>query len=252
MSGWGYVQLVIVEMDDVSTWPIDVRDAVNALADSVTGHPSHYDELELDPSAVDRIGELLAGHKLVAYHCTRLLDHEADGIRTNGLNPLSPEMIDLRITLACEHGAITTAERDRLHARHMFATDEHHNRGKRLGHVCFATTRNAFETHAHGLNPLLSQWGGEAVYFSAGLQGMNDRLKRIGKPSIVAAALPIKQPEPMGTYLGLPVYLTATWLKLPDVCCTLRYRAPVTGEEIISIWQPGDPEYDHYCLLVRS
>lgn len=240
-------------MDDVSTWPGGVCAAVESLADTVQGNPTHYDELDLDPGAVKAVGELLADHSIRAYHCTRLLEHEAHDIRRDGLSPLSRELIKRRIRAACDHDAIAPTERDRLLSGHMFATEEHHTRGRRLGNISFAATLEPFDTHFRAINPLLSNWGGEALYYSAGIaEDERVRLSQIGTPSIVVASLPIKQPEPMKTFFALPVYFTATWLGLSDVGCDLIYRAPVPGPDVLGIWQPGGPEYDRFAQLVRE
>lgn len=236
---------MILSLDDPSHWPTELSDAVRDLATSATG--SEDEELTIDPHMELCVSTLLRSHKLLAYHCTRLLPHEEDAIRTGGLLPLSREMITNRIDDARARGAISVQQRDTLLSGHMLADDHESEDDYRKEQTCFAPTYRAFDEQPGAFHRPLSLWGGEAVYAAQGVSEMRDQLGKFGEPSIVVAALAIKQPLPMRTFRSLP----ALFAGLPDSGCTIFYKAPVPGKDIQDVWHPGDLEYDRFRDLVR-
>jgi hypothetical protein len=64
---------------------------------------------------------LFVGHRLRAYHATRLLDHEVAMIRGQGLRLLDEDLVVGRIKSAHESGHLSRVLRDRLLTGHVFA-----------------------------------------------------------------------------------------------------------------------------------
>src|SRR5438132_14434734 len=98
---------MIVDVDDPQTWPPDVRREAQAIADSVRGKAKYVSDLPIPIEGEDPFRALLAGHPLVAYHATRLLDHEVAMIREQGLRPLTAKLVEDRIEAAYGHSLIS-------------------------------------------------------------------------------------------------------------------------------------------------
>jgi hypothetical protein len=175
------------------------------------------------------------------------LEHEAELIRKQGLRPFSGELFDDRIDAALQHGHLTTAEHGQLRASHMVAGGETHSRGDRLGKVCLLVGTDSLEDD--GLHPLMTSWGGEGIYFAAGTVDMRSRLRQLGTPTVVVAAVPV-----LPTWWEMPIrpgtahLLLGRWRNLSNARGSLQYRTAVSAENILEVWQPGHPEYDRHPL----
>jgi hypothetical protein len=187
---------------------------------------------------------LLVGHKVRAYHCTRLLEHEVAGIREQGLRRLTPGLIADRIAAAHAAGAIDDDLRSRLSSRNAL---EWENASSREGRVCVVLSRNTFDNHASGAAPLLETWGGEGIYFAWDRTSTEDDLRRIGRPAIVVCRLDVSDPERAWSYsLGDP-FVSQLHGDPPEG--ELQYKDHVPAEDVLEIWQPGDAEYDRHTDL---
>ena len=122
----------VVDPDDSSSWPDPVRALCREWDERVP--PADFiSDLEVDDVADGDIRAALQGRRIRAYHATRLLVHEVDGIRRHGLRVFSRELFEDRINAAYAHGHLTGAERDELQSAHMFAVGEDSARGDRAG-----------------------------------------------------------------------------------------------------------------------
>ena len=73
------------------------------------------------PSDETEFLDLLVPYRLRAYHATRLLDHEMEAIRGQGIRLLTPEFVVERIENAFKHAAVTAEQQTRLLNNHHFA-----------------------------------------------------------------------------------------------------------------------------------
>ena len=245
-----------VDLDDVTTWP----QAVVAFADEAAQRMRGVTEYtpDLPGELVDREREfqgLLSEHKLLAFHCTRLFDHEVAAIRRGGLRRLSRELVIEKIEQGHALGLLSDRERDRCLAGNVYAIENAVE--AREDKVCLVVGRAIFDCTAHGLSPLLGGWGGEATNGGPG-PADDPELSRLGKPAIVAAAVEVPAPEP-GALLGalysapsLAKIFVGAQLGLQDACGEIHSRADVQAEDVVAIWHPGDAEYDHYRELPSS
>ena len=64
----------------------------------------YYDELDLPSESRAVIEEALEGLRIVAYHATRLMDHEVKAVLNAGLRPLSAQLMDDKVQDAVRHG----------------------------------------------------------------------------------------------------------------------------------------------------
>lgn len=238
----------VVDPDDVGTWPTSVRQLVEEWHNTVP-ESAFWEDLRVPDGGTDKLVAALAGHRLRAYHCTRLLAHEAQSIRLHGIRVFSRDLFDERITAAAWHGAMADADRDALLRGHMYGRGEAHSRGHRAGQVCLVIGRSVFDHDPDGVHPLLSNWGGEGIYFSSGTARLEPLLKTLGTPTVVVTAVPMLAGHRMMRWFPpLCHLLLATWRRAPGHA-DLHYSAPVPPDAVADLWQPGHPEYDRHRKL---
>lgn len=239
-----------IDLDDPATWPEPVRVLCFGLADAARRSRLGIDVLDThDPDAEANLRLLLQGYRVRAYHGTRLLDHERDDVRTNGLCVLTPEFVDERIENAHRHGCIDDAERKLLLASSVFRSRQ--PEPSRAGFVFLFTAHAELENPwRHGLHHMLEEWGGEAILMSAESRDLPPHLVTLGKPTVVVAAVEFGAPDRLTDYLHYG--FVRTLLEAGDGGVTVTCTSDVRGCDIIAILQPGNPEYDHYPELARS
>jgi hypothetical protein len=120
----------------------------------------------------------------------------------------------------------------------------------RLGVVSVVAPICAFAWEAHGLEPLLRQWGGESNYRqSGGSPATIERLTAISVPSIVEVALPS---EVMAGPGRLWPVMVGTVLNLEEPFHEWQVRYSVPPASILAIIQPGDSHWPTGLDLIRS
>ncbi len=248
--------MIAVDVDDPSTWPAPVREWVTERADAHRGTTEYTSDLKIYEDQ-DLLG-LLQGHLLRAYHCTRLLDHERTMILDQGLRPLNAELVTERIRRAHEADAITDRERQAFEAGHQFVIKGWEERVRITERqVCLVFSSKIFDEHVHGIEPFLSTWGGEAIYFGVDAEfgeasEHGKRIRTIGRPSIVVADVDLSA-RPFGAEHYIAPSLGACFvgihLGLKDAGAEIFYRAPVPAANIVDIWHPGAPGYDRHVRL---
>lgn len=247
MVGLGQTCSTMIEIEDPTTWPKDVvkwAESFNGLRGS-TEHPG---DLGVHLDRENEFRALLTGHKVLAFHCTRLLEHEAAGIRGQGLRLLTADLLEDRIGQAYASGDLDAEQRRRLSDGHAFARKDSYGveqRASREGQCCFVLGRTAFDDNPSGCAPLLSSWGGEAIY----RMGVGELT--LGRPSLVVAGIPLDIPL-RGLYTAPSLgqaFVAAAFGMRPQADIHLRVAIP--SVDIVDIWSPGHPEYDLHAALPR-
>ena len=238
---------MVVDVDDPNTWPPDVRELIPEYVDSIDEPAENRENLKSQASYLDpELRRLLADHELRAYHCTRLLDHEAVEIRTRGLRLLNSRLVADKLQTARERGYITPKLHDELLANSRV--------GERADHLQVEEQISLVQSTFvfDGFHWLLSTWGGEAIYTaleSSDLrhQSSHQLLSKLGRPTIVVVRLRVESTEHAFSCLAGPfVAAAAGW---PERGAVLVYAAPIPGELIKAPWQPGDDLYDGFREL---
>jgi hypothetical protein len=235
-----------IDLGDPTTWPERVRSRVEAF---VASNPDDDDSFHQAIEEEDEFRRLLDGFLLRAFHATRLLDHETDGIGRSGLRVLSEELISERIEAASAGDHITEDERDSLLSAHVFASGEARNRE---GQISLFMPVEVCAWEPFGLNPLLRTWGGEAITMSRHGAAWEDRLQQLGRPAIVVALLDLHDSASVHRAHPPVLYAFAGRLLGKERGTTVHYRTDVSGDHTVAVWQPGSSEYDRFPHLIRG
>jgi hypothetical protein len=241
----------LVDIADMATWPSELKELVGEVA-ALTDRAESIGDLRLPEEADDLIRASLGGQSLLAFHATRLLDHERTMIKSVGLRMHGRDLFNDKIIAAFDQGFIDAGQRDALLAGHMCAGSEPRWRGKREDQVCVILGRAVFDNEPHAVRELLSSWGGEGIYFAAGTRDMKPVLKRLGVPTIVVLAIPVApSSRQQQCWPGLAKALVGTFFGMRSHA-DLYHPSPVLAHNILAIWQPGDAEYDRHVPLPTS
>ncbi len=241
----------LVDIDQPSTWPSDLRQLAEELAIGPRRRHETAGDLQFGDSVELHFAEMLGGHRLRAYHATRLFDHEVAAIRERGLLALSRELVDNRIDDAFERRVITREERDQFLEAHIFAPASAWMPlvvSAREGSLWFVLSRDNFRGTAEPVQDLLRLWGGEGIYNNREMHRHEKRLAQLGRPAIVVAALDlgdsIHEVSLAHTFVGRLIQRSRLWVDVSR-------KGSVPPNDILDIWQPGHAEYDRYRRLPR-
>lgn len=235
-----------IDVDDPTAWPSDLRGEVAAVAERLVGTTEHTSDLEVTNQDESVIMCSLAGVDVRLYHATRLLPHEVDQIRHEGLRVLDVDLINEKLDGALRAGMLSVAERTQLASTHAPIDG---SAGRRAAQVCAVLTPHAFSHDVHGVWPLMSSWGGESIYWAHERTPLGARLTQIGSPAIVVFTAPAALDD--NYFPSLAKALVAAVLGLPDVNADVFLHEPVPPERIENIWTPGIDEYDQWPDLPR-
>lgn len=232
-----------IDLDDPRTWPEPVAAWVEDWAGRLP-RETYAGDLAVPLEEEDRFRALLTT-PLIAYHCTRLLDHELEMINAEGLQLLTQELVERRLDAALEHGFLDVAARDSLRASHTFALGGHRHRE---GQVCLTVGRQVFDETPWGCEPLLSTWGGEGIYMAR-----EDRwplLQQLGRPAIVVARVDLSASHKVHrTGPPLDRLFVGARIGAQLLFADVFYTTAVPPEDVLAIWQPGHAEYDRHTEL---
>ncbi|MEI7035905.1 hypothetical protein [Fulvimonas yonginensis] len=179
--------MLLLNLDRPDEWP----DPLKVVLDEIRPIMRAW-ELDLpakkatafDPT-ITALGHALQPYCVRGWHCTRLTEDEATCVEAHGLEPLSAALIERRITVQEQRGALPAIVADALRAGHQGHAP---NRASMIW-FCFFPPREAGEG---GLYRLFNYWGGEAIYGPHDPDGQAaSLLRRLGVPCIVEADVPL-------------------------------------------------------------
>ncbi len=237
----------LVDVDNPDTWSAAIKEKVDQLAVGLQGSTEYTSDLSVGICENEFRG-LFGGRPLLAFHCTRLLDHEIAWIRAHGLRRLSPSLVEDKIDGARERGLLTEAESRRCGERNVYAIG---NTAGRDGRICLVIGQAIFDLDASGLSPFLGGWGGEAMN---GWPGPDEDplLSQLGLPAIVAIGLRLDADPPVYSAPGVAKVFVGARLGLEDACGEIHTFLDIPACQIVDILQPGNPDYDQHCHLPRA
>ncbi|MFD3427443.1 hypothetical protein [Nocardia fluminea] len=236
-----------ISLDDISTWPPELR----TLATIGSRHPACQTRFtsDLEPSAEisKAIDAVLAEHGVVVYHCTRLMDFEAEDIRVNGLRTASTELLKDKVTNACHRGFLTDEQAEHILATGVLTSAD--QRSVRTNELCAVANLHTIVVCGNGMQPYFQNWGGEITNFwQQSNRQILSALRRIGLPTLVA--IHYRPSERDGHFPDLPKLVIGRWREHEDYSGEIHIRVAEDGRvPVLGIWSPDDdgwlPEAEH-------
>lgn len=224
-----------VDPDDPRTWPENVAERIAQLATSLDGTAESVSDLDLHDEE-DLFRELLSGHLLRTYHCTRLLDHEVEMVREQGLRALDEDLLHDRFDAALARGYISEQNYAAFHDAHVFNGDR--SASQRQDRVCLILGRSHLESDwPYGVEPLLTTWGGEGLYMGAGALDLRPLLKTLGRPSIIVATVDLSEPHrSIPVWPGVANVFVGTALHLEEPGADVIYPRSIPADQVEEVW----------------
>jgi hypothetical protein len=242
---------MLVDLDDPETWPELVRVRAEQWDDAgLTTTEAAEAEAEFS--------SLLAGSQLLAYHAPRLLPHEEEAIKHEGLQPVSATLTRQRLRLARENGYLTESAEDELQRLAPFLNESDIDRPWREGRgrgIFLMIGRGPLEDGLCPIAEWLGIWGGPSLYES--IPGFPQEselltlLRSLGRPVIFKAKLEFRSEHFQQPGAARFRSMFSDALKTPGFGCEVCYCAPLPTENIVALC-PGDAEYDGLGDLPRS
>ncbi|MGO1053252.1 hypothetical protein [Crossiella sp. CA198] len=241
----------IVDLDNPGTWPTVLAGRVRELTEEARGTTDCTGDLAVEQYE-DEVCGLLDGYLVRAFHCTRLLEHEAANIQAHGLRTLSPALVQTRLTEARDYGYLTEADHTKLSETHHFTTQASCKANDpRRDQICLALPAGVFDSEAHSFHLLLSCWGGEAIYWAHADddEGLGGKLRTLGRPTIIVTLLDFSGLAQHDTGPTLANLFVGAALGLADVHGGVDYFNSIPADRIDRLLHPGDADYDRHLEL---
>ncbi|MEL5957450.1 hypothetical protein AADR41_22270 [Streptomyces sp. CLV115] len=191
------------------------------------------------------------GHLVRAWHCTRLLDHEVDGIRGQGLRKLEGDLVEGLLLEVHRRGLLSAEQYAALRAKHSLAPGAK-SWGMREGQICLALSTAAFLDNPDGFWRLLGHWRGESLYAPMSRTP-------IWRASCGACAGPLWRRRSSTCLIRGPTWCSplcrtsssARSLDNRPAHAEVFHRPAIPPEHMESIAHPGDADYGRFPGLWR-
>ena len=263
-----------IEIEDIDTWPPDFREvAIQNKSLIVSYHKEclHIDRcceddvlLRINPpknrykqayrTLVYQLETLLATHRIIAYHCSRLTKEEIVNIQQEGLHVLTGGLVDKKLDQCLSRGYLKQAEYDRIkNSSHLFES-LHNQLDSRTGMIHFCASQTTLRDD-HAVFRFFRSWGGEALYRGHEQDSsIAHVISRIGVPCIVVCAIPYMRISQGFRHLSehFLMYLVSAELGLTNLSLAVDIRTEenLGPSEILDIIKFSDPEFEE--LTIKS
>lgn len=189
----------------------------------------------------DELAVCIADRTVRAWHYTRLTEEEVDGMLSFGVQTSTLETTRARLAVQVAAGRMTAETADALMAASPFQGEQHNVRTGR-----FWMTSSPQTVDDLGVEPLLANWGGEAVSFGLADEALQIELARIGRPRILEIAVPLAATDQ--TYSASRVIVSTFARTLGrkgeisaiDLCATRALRP----EAILAVHSEGETTFE--------
>ena len=250
-----------IEFDLIDTWPGSLRRLLDDSLDLLRAYEQgeerqrrmrdeHFmSSLKASPNpykarrdvVVEAADGCLVGKEIVGFHCTRLTEGEAKEIETEGLEPLTPELLERRIRRCVECNEFSSEMAEALLAKHQ--ADEEGRRDW----TSFVYSRSILKDEP-AVYWLFRCWGGEALYSSHAEDAeTGPALRSVGRPCIVVVAVPVAS---FPCYASTGECFVRTFLNQRGVKTGMRaeytgnVRMPIGPESVKTFIFHGDDEFE--------
>lgn len=177
----------------------------------------------------------LDSRPVACYHATRLLPHELENIRRDGLFTQNDELHVRKLADArLHHPDVLSDDNGPLGWRPEVSWN---------GAVCFVTSQAAVIGGAHGLGDLLAHWGGAAIARQSGNVRCSEVFKALDQVSLAAV---VEFGLNIDHFAGLrPLWFVpvGVQLGLPEPWAASRTSAHIPADRILRVFTADHPDW---------
>jgi hypothetical protein len=190
----------------------------------------------------EKFDSVVGDQPVLAYHATRLLRHEADWIRSDGLHVLTQDLIERKVTAAA-NVLPDLIEASIAHGlRHTGPLTWQHG-VIREGLVHVFTPLDLVNTAPYGFDRLLGDWGGEAIAWTNDVGAVKAAIRAISAhatPTIIEAAVHVTEFE---WFAGLwPVFVGRN-ANMDNAAKEQPLDRSVPADRIVTLITPDHPRW---------
>jgi hypothetical protein len=255
----------VVDLEAPHSWPPEVRDRLEGFAQRLSGRPGFRPAdvyandlsfgLHTDLDLEAEIRAHLASELVLMYHGTRLLPHEVDTIRADGLRLLTDDLRRDKVDGARTHypELLSQVEAELLLASGPLSWGIHHQ--VRRGELCVVAPLSIIAGE-EGMRPLLEDWGGESLAWAA-----HDRdqagidcgrairaLSKASLPSIIEVAI---RGSELPATTDLWRVMVGSILVCNEPWNEWHLHTAISRQDIVDILQPGHLRWSDSYAVIR-
>lgn len=232
-------------IDDARTWPPAIATVVTDVA-SRTTRREFASDLRISDADEHVIEAVLLDQPVRLFHCTRLLDHERDGILEHGLLPATDELRARKLQAAADGGHLAPDLHQTLQKHNVL----NRQRPNRENLICAVSTRAGLDDE-YGLDWLMGLWGGELVNMDVPREQQKP-LRELGTPSVVVFDAPARFHPEWGWSPAAAMLLVGTVHGVEDLGGGIHIQTAGEAAPVTAVWQPGHPEYHAHLTLPQQ
>lgn len=254
-----------IEIEDLSTWPERFSELANQNKLLILSYHKEY-QRQIDQRSsgiivpcpnlykgeyqrlLDNLNKILFQHKIIGYHCTRLIDSEINNVKSQGLKILSKDSILQRLQSALHQGLLTTEEYTYLWSSFEVQASLNNEYGIRTGLLWFVPNLSTLKTDHSGLYRFFNFWGGEALYCGHWEDPhISNTLTSIGIPCIVKCCLPFVDVNPTCLADRFLAYMISEDIEYPHPPADfdMRIERNLISTEVKDIIEISNPRFKH-------
>nr|AQQ75020.1 hypothetical protein [uncultured bacterium] len=241
-------------LDDVNTWPSSVVDIIESNKKACQDYLNAKEGIDTGAAKnisnpynkqwcgiLSKLGIAINDLHVIGFHCTRLTDEEIENIRSGGLEPLTPELIERRLSLLRQQNSITKADYTFL------LNNNRSNDDNRKGKVWFFLNSKTL-TKESALCRLFRSWGGESIYWGKENDKRIEHIFKTGKPCIVLGELYVRELDLLQSVPSMlvKIYLNQNMGIVIDADCCITRRVTV-----VHIIQHGEKLFEQLTGFSR-
>jgi hypothetical protein len=254
----------MIELADERTWPLGVRSRLENARDRLVAYeverrridalidsddirwrlsPPENEHQPVRDALVQEANALIAGERILAWHCTRLLPEEQARVISIGLRRHSRALFETRVADAVAAEVLAPNA-----AKVLLEDGQIGDPGRdNLLHVILDVETLRDEG---AVGDLLRHWGGEAIYNNAGRSrmGAGTVLTSVGEPVIVEVCFPVASLADPFVSIGERLanrFLDRLGVSTADGWrCDGKLRRDLSGAEIVRLIVPSDPYFE--------
>ncbi len=167
-----------LDVTNSQTWPDEIFDFSEKY--EVGEFPGDFD---IEPSDFHEFKRIIQGMRILARHATRLTEGEIQNIDLLGLNPLTEELVNKKISDAVRDNLLSTETARELLEGNVYKTE---SSAGRQNLICAVVDGRELPHSKSRLDHQLREWGGECIGNTSAGTKHRDILRSIGKPTVVS------------------------------------------------------------------